>query len=170
MTPQKLYTLTAPTTLGRFRLIASNQGLRNVCWPKSKPPVTLNLLAISKAPPATVRLLKITAAQLAEYFRARKVRFSAPLDLTLLTPFARRVLTALAHLPHGQTTTYSQLAARAGSAKAARAVGTVLARNPLPIIIPCHRVLTAAGTLGGFSAPAGPALKQRLLSLENIEL
>ena len=99
MTPQNLITLTAPTTLGQFRLVASDLGLRRICWPKSKPPATLNLLAISKAPPATVRLLKTTARQLADYFSARKVRFSAPLDLTPLTPFARKVLTALAHLP-----------------------------------------------------------------------
>ncbi len=168
MSPQKLFTLTAPTTLGSFRLIASTQGLRRICWPKSKPPATLNLLAISKAPAATARLLKTTAAQLADYFLGRKVRFTAPLDLTPLTPFARKVLTALARLPYGQTITYGQLARRIGAPNAARAVGSCLARNPLPLIIPCHRVLPRSGGLGGFSAPAGPALKRRLLMLEGI--
>ena len=168
MDSEKLFTISAPTAIGRFRLIASARGLRRVCWPKSKPPATLNLLAISKAPPATVRLLKATAAQLADYFLGRKVRFRAPLDLTLLTPFARKVLTALARLPYGRTITYGQLAKRIGAPNAARAVGSVLARNPLPLIIPCHRVLTCTGGLGGFSAPAGPNLKRRLLALENI--
>ena len=167
MTSPKLFTLSAPTTLGRFRVIASTQGLRRLCWPKSKPPATLNLLAISKAPPATVRLLKATAIQIADYFLGRKVRFTAPLDLTLLTPFARKVLTALARLPYGRTITYGQLAKRIRAPNAARAVGSVLARNPLPLIIPCHRVLTRTGALGGFSAPAGPPLKHRLLLMES---
>ncbi len=166
MTSLDLFTLTAPTTLGQFRLIASDLGLRNVCWPNQSFPLS-PIPARRDKPPD---FLQATARQLADYFGARKVCFTAPLDLTPLTPFARRVLTALAHLPHGQTITYSQLAAQAGSPKAARAVGTVLARNPLPIVIPCHRVLTAAGTLGGFSAPAGTTLKQRLLDMENIEL
>ncbi|MCK4850659.1 MAG: methylated-DNA--[protein]-cysteine S-methyltransferase [Phycisphaerae bacterium] len=115
-------------------------------------------------------MLKTTAAQLADYFLGRKVCFTARLDLTPLTPFARKVLTALAHLPYGQTTTYSQLAKRIGAPAGARAVGSCLARNPLPLIIPCHRVLLCSGGLGGFSAPQGPPLKRRLLMLENIEL
>ncbi len=168
MDSQKLFTLSAPTAIGRFRLIASAQGLRRICWPKSKPPATLNLLATSKAPPATARLLKATATQLADYFVGRKVCFTAPLDLSSLTPFARKVLTALSRLPYGRTTTYGQLAKRIGAAAGARAVGSVLARNPLPLIIPCHRVLPRSGALGGFSAPAGPPLKRRLLMLENI--
>ena len=168
MDSQKLFTLSAPTAIGHFRLIASTQGLRRICWPKSKPPATLNLLAIPKAPPTTARLLKATAAQLADYFLGRKVCFTAPLDLTLLTPFARKVLTALARLPYGQTLTYGQLAKRVGSPNAARAVGSCLAHNPLPLIIPCHRVLPRTAALGGFSAPAGPPLKRRLLMLEGI--
>ena len=167
MSTPKLFTLSAPTAIGRFRLIASAQGLRRICWPKSKPLATLNLLAISKAPPATAGFLKTTAAQLADYFLGCKVCFTAPLDLTPLTPFARKVLTALSHLPPGQTTTYSQLAAQVSSPNAARAVGSVLAHNPLPLIIPCHRVLSRSGTVGGFSAPAGVALKQRLLLMES---
>ncbi len=169
MSPPNLFTISAPTAIGRFRLIATELGLRHVCWPKSDPPATLDLLAVSKAPPATARFLQATAAQLADYFLGSKVRFSAPLDLTLLTPFARRVLKTIARLPYGQTISYGQLAKRAGSPNAARAVGSCLARNPLPIIIPCHRVLTCTASLGGFSAPAGPPLKQRLLSLENIK-
>lgn len=160
-----LFTLSAPTAIGRFRLIATELGMRRVCWPNQ--PFPLKPQASSPKPPD---FLKATAVQLADYFLGRKVCFSAPLDLTPLTPFARKVLTALARLPYGQTISYGQLAKRAGSPNAARAVGSCLARNPLPIIIPCHRVLTCTASLGGFSAPAGPPLKQRLLSLENIEL
>ncbi len=167
MSPQKLFTLSAPTTLGSFRLIASPLGLRSVCWPNQKPPPTLKLYPLSQAPPLVARFLKTTAAQLTDYFLSRKVRFTAPLDLTSLTPFAREVLTALSHLPYGRTMSYGQLAKRVGSPAAARAVGSVLARNPIPLVIPCHRVLTRTGALGGFSAPAGSNLKQQLLLMES---
>ena len=174
MTSQKLFTLSAPTAIGQFRLIASDLGLRTVCWPNQpfplKPPFGSEPQGRRQAsglkPP---EFLKTTAAQLADYFLGRKVRFTATLDLTPLTPFARKVLTALARLPYARTITYGQLAKRIGAPNAARAVGSVLARNPLPVIIPCHRVLTRTGALGGFSAPDGPNLKRRLLALENIE-
>ncbi len=167
MTSSKLFRLSAPTTLGRFGLIASSLGLRRVCWPGCKPPATLKLYPLSQAPPLVARFLKTTAAQLTDYFLSRKVRFTAPLDLTPLTPFARKVLTALSHLPYGRTMSYGQLAKRVGAPAAARAVGSVLARNPIPLVIPCHRVLTRTGALGGFSAPAGSNLKQQLLLMES---
>ncbi len=82
------------------------------------------------------------------------------------TAFQRRVLAALRHIAYGTTLSYAELASRAGSPGAARAVGQVMARNRLPIIIPCHRVLASGGAIGGFSAPQGIALKERLLELE----
>lgn len=87
-------------------------------------------------------------------------------DLEGWTPFQRRVLTALRRVDYGSTLSYAELASRAGSPGAARAVGQVMARNRLPIIIPCHRVLASGGAIGGFSAPQGIALKERLLALE----
>ena len=170
MDSQKLFTIWARTAMGDFRLFASDLGLRGLYWPGSELSAGVNLLAISKAPSATSRWLKSTAAQLAEYFLGFEVCFGAPLDLRPLSPFARKVLGALARVPYGQTTTYGELARRVGVAKGARAVGSCLARNPLGLIIPCHRVLSSTGGLGGFSAPGGVTLKKRLLSLENIEL
>ena len=82
------------------------------------------------------------------------------------TRFARRVVEACRAIPPGATRTYGQLAAAAGSPAAARAVGQVMARNPVPILVPCHRVLGAAGALGGFSLGTGLLLKRRLLDLE----
>jgi methylated-DNA-[protein]-cysteine S-methyltransferase len=82
------------------------------------------------------------------------------------TAFQRRVLAALRCVGYGTTLSYADLASRAGSPGAARAVGQVMARNRLPIIIPCHRVLASGGAIGGFSAPQGIALKERLLELE----
>jgi len=87
-------------------------------------------------------------------------------DLEGWTAFQRRVLAALRRVGYGTTLSYAELASRAGSPGAARAVGQVMARNRLPIIIPCHRVLAAGGAIGGFSAPQGIALKERLLALE----
>jgi methylated-DNA-[protein]-cysteine S-methyltransferase len=87
-------------------------------------------------------------------------------DLEGWTAFQRRVLAALRRVGYGTTVSYAELAARAGSPGAARAVGQVMARNRLPIIIPCHRVLASGGAIGGFSAPQGIALKERLLELE----
>lgn len=88
------------------------------------------------------------------------------LDLEPLAPFRRRVLECLRCVPYGATLTYGELAALAGHPRAARAVGTCMSCNPVPIIVPCHRVLAAGGRLGGYSGPAGLAMKKRLLAIE----
>jgi methylated-DNA-[protein]-cysteine S-methyltransferase len=93
-----------------------------------------------------------------------------PLDLTDSTDFQRRVSLACRQITWGNTCTYGELAARIGSPGAARAVGSVMARNRLPIVIPCHRVLGTAGRLGGYSAPGGLDMKRRLLHLEGIRV
>ena len=150
--------------------MASGAGLRRVYWPGEKAPRGAEFARLTEAPPKVARLLKITAKQLAEYFSGRRVRFTAQLDLSSLNPFAKKVLRALARVPYGRTITYGQLAKRVGSGDAARAVGNVMAQNPVPIIVPCHRVVASGGSLGGFSAPGGLALKRRLLSLESVDL
>jgi methylated-DNA-[protein]-cysteine S-methyltransferase len=88
------------------------------------------------------------------------------LDLDRVPSFARRVYEVLRTVPPGETLTYGQIASRLGEPRMAREVGQALARNPYPIVVPCHRVLAAAGQLGGFSASGGVATKQRLLSIE----
>jgi methylated-DNA-[protein]-cysteine S-methyltransferase len=93
-----------------------------------------------------------------------------PLDLTGLTDFQRRVTLACRQVSWGNTCTYGDLAARIGSPRAARAAGSVMARNRLPIVIPCHRVLGTARRLGGYSAPGGLDMKRRLLHLEGIRV
>ncbi len=89
-------------------------------------------------------------------------------DTTGLTSFRRSVITALRHIGYGQTVSYAQLAALAGSPRAARAVGSAMAMNRVPLIVPCHRVVASGGRLGGFSAPSGLTMKQRLLELEDV--
>lgn len=107
------------------------------------------------------------AGRLADFAAGRQVEFEdVPLELRHLTNFRRRVVDACRRIPFGETVTYSQLAVRAGSPRAARAVGTTMAQNRFPIVVPCHRVVGADGALRGYSAPRGIELKQRLLSLE----
>ncbi|MBM99790.1 MAG: cysteine methyltransferase [Planctomycetaceae bacterium] len=91
---------------------------------------------------------------------------SVPLDLPPMTSFRSRVLLRCHEIPYGETISYGQLARLAGSPQAARAVGSAMANNPLPILIPCHRVVAANDQLGGFSAPTGLSLKKQMLRLE----
>ena len=106
--------------------------------------------------------------RITRYFERGPVDFRTdpPLNLDGISPFARKVLGACRKIAYGRTATYGQLAARIGSAGAARAVGRVMARNPVPLLIPCHRVLRADGGLGGFSAPGGTLAKRRMLDQE----
>ena len=106
--------------------------------------------------------------QLGEYFERRRRDFDLELDLRLSAEFSRRVLEELAKVPYGETTTYGALAARAARPHAARAVGTVMNRNPIPIVLPCHRVVGASGSLVGYGG--GIARKEQLLKLEGARL
>lgn len=115
-------------------------------------------------------VLTLAAGELAAYFAGTRQEFTIPCDPGPLSPFRRAVLAVVRAVPYGTTLTYGEVALRAGSPRAARAVGQVLARNPLPIVIPCHRVLAAGGRPGGYSGGAGLATKRRLLALEGVRL
>jgi methylated-DNA-[protein]-cysteine S-methyltransferase len=102
--------------------------------------------------------------QLDEYFEGHRHRFELPLDIDSLADFNRRVLDELARVPYGEVVTYGELAARSARPRAARAVGTVMNRNPLPIVLPCHRVIGSNGKLVGYGGGLGR--KEALLRLE----
>jgi methylated-DNA-[protein]-cysteine S-methyltransferase len=102
--------------------------------------------------------------ELDEYFEGRRTSFDLPLDWSLTHGFGRRVLEHTARIPYGGTSTYRDVAAAAGNERAARAAGNALGANPLPIVVPCHRVLHSGGGLGGYGG--GLELKERLLTLE----
>jgi methylated-DNA-[protein]-cysteine S-methyltransferase len=106
--------------------------------------------------------------ELDEYFEGRRHAFDLEVDLRGVTPFSERVLHELAQVPFGETATYAQLAERAGNRKAARAVGTIMNRNPVPIVLPCHRVIGADGSLVGYGG--GLERKVALLTLEGVFL
>ena len=115
-------------------------------------------------------MLREAAGQLEEYFAGNRRVFELPLDLDV-SEFAGRVLSALARVPYGETTSYGELAGAAGAPRAARAVGTVMSQNPLPIVLPCHRVIASDGTLGGYGGTLERSsgelqLKRDLLELE----
>jgi methylated-DNA-[protein]-cysteine S-methyltransferase len=106
--------------------------------------------------------------QLDEYFSGERQRFDLAVDLEALADFNRRVLRELARVPYGEVVTYGELAARAARPRAARAVGTVMNRNPLPIVLPCHRVIGSNGKLVGYAG--GLERKESLLRLEGAVL
>ena len=122
--------------------------------------------AAAQAPPPHVATV-IAEAQ--RYFAGQRIDFAATaLDLAGIDPFRRTIYDALRAVGWGETVTYGELAKRAGSPGAAQDVGVAMARNPVPLIIPCHRVLAAGGKLGGFSAPGRTEAKQRMLALEGV--
>ena len=105
-----------------------------------------------------------TQQQLEEYFAGKRLIFRLPLDMDQGTPFQRRVWKALRDIPYGQTASYKDIAGSIGQPSATRAVGTANGMNPLPVVIPCHRVVASDGTLGGFTG--GLDIKKKLLKLE----
>jgi methylated-DNA-[protein]-cysteine S-methyltransferase len=111
------------------------------------------------------------ATRLQSYAAGNDEHFDdVPLDLSHLSEFQSRVVRACRRICRGRVQTYGQLAAAAGSAAAARAAGSVMAKNRFPIIIPCHRVVGAAGSLGGFSARDGVSMKRRMLEMEGVRM
>jgi methylated-DNA-[protein]-cysteine S-methyltransferase len=112
---------------------------------------------------ADARLARV-GTEVAEYLRGTRRRFDLPIDLANVSDFQRRVLTAARRIPRGRVASYGEIARRIGQPGASRAVGQALGKNPIPIVIPCHRVVASAGKLGGYVG--GTARKQKLLALE----
>lgn len=110
------------------------------------------------------RSLEEASVQVNEYLSGKRRSFDLPLSYDV-SEFREAVLEAIMDIPYGETRTYSEIASEAGSPKAARAVGTACAENPIPIIIPCHRVVPSSGGIGSYAG--GSVMKQKLLDLEN---
>jgi methylated-DNA-[protein]-cysteine S-methyltransferase len=107
-------------------------------------------------------------ALLCRYAKGEPVEFDVPVDLTFLKPFTYRVLTEIRKIPYGKIASYGMIAKSLGYSNASRAVGQALKRNPIPIVVPCHRIVRGDGTLGGFDM--GLDMKTRLLALEGIHV
>ena len=157
------------TKWGYFGLAGSEKGLLQTSLPgPGYEEIKGRLLANCPLAQFNPSFFKQIQDQIAAYFAGAPADFGLeiPLDLTELTPFQIAVLTACRRVKRGQTITYGQLAEKIGKLNAARAVGSALAKNPIPLLIPCHRILAANNKLGGFSAPGGTSLKRRMLRLE----
>jgi methylated-DNA-[protein]-cysteine S-methyltransferase len=179
----------SPTLDKRFREAAAAAGLLDVAYDLAETPIGTLLVATTEhglcrisydpqpereaeslAHTFGVRVLRATRPidpvrrQLDEYFEGRRTSFELPVDLRQSAAFSRTVLEKLARVPYGEVTTYGALARAAHRPQAARAVGTVMNRNPIPIVLPCHRVVGANGALVGYGG--GLERKEKLLKLE----
>ena len=151
---------------GTLHAATTKRGLVRIAFPEESVESVLERLAQSLSPrivqaPVSLDLLK---RELEEYFAGRRHEFGIPLDWSLTGPFGRRVLEMTAAIPYGGHLSYAEVAAEAGSPRGARAAGNALGSNPIPIVIPCHRVLRSGGVLGGYGG--GPDRKRWLLELE----
>lgn len=157
-----------PTAWGSFGAVFTTQEKLAATF-LPQPERQVRLLIASLFPSALERKTGTDefCKRIGNYFQGREVSWKVEIDWRDISGFRRRVLEACRRIPFGATASYADLARAAGSPGAARAVGSAMASNPLPLIVPCHRVLRSDGSLGGFSSPQGPSQKERMLKLEN---
>lgn len=154
-----IHTTFVDSPVGPLFVAASDDGLRAIEFRANRHPVKRD----GDWQPGDNAVLRLARKQLGEYFAGKRRTFDLPLS-PRGTEFQRSVWTTLATIPYGETVSYAQLAARVGKPSAMRAVGAANGRNPLPIVLPCHRVIGADGSLTGFGG--GLPTKQYLLKLE----
>jgi len=160
------------TVLGTCAIAWSPRGISRIVLPEATRARTERRMrallggGVEAKPPRSVA---DAARRVARHVAGRPQSFGdVELDMSGNAPFSRKVYRALRRVPAGKTVTYAELAKSAGSPGAARAVGRAMAKNPFPIVVPCHRVLAASGKVGGFSAFGGAKTKRRLLSCEGV--
>jgi methylated-DNA-[protein]-cysteine S-methyltransferase len=157
---------TMDSPIGSLLLAVTDRGLVRVAFEGEDREAVLEELARRLSP----RVLESAGAtdqirrELEEYFERRRRTFDVPVDYSLVRGFGATTLRAAAKIPYGSVRTYGDLAAQVGSPRAARAIGNALGANPIPVVVPCHRVLPAGGAVGGYGG--GPERKKRLLQLE----
>jgi len=157
------------TKWGYFGLAGTEHALWRTCLPGPEPEkIRFRLLKNLQAAKYDKAVFRALQEQIDAYFEGTYVDFSpdVPINLDGFSSFGSSVLSTCRRIRFGQVITYSALAKKTGRPTAARAVGSALAKNPLPLIIPCHRVICCDGRIGGFSAPGGKKLKKRMLRLE----
>ena len=157
---------TIDTPVGSLLLAATANGLVRVAYPREGHDDVLEQLA-SRISPRVLHApgrLDAAAREVDEYFAGRRSRFELPLDFQLSSGFRRTVLSRLTEIGYGKTASYAAIAAAAGNPRAVRAVGTACRTNPLPVVVPCHRVVRSDGTMGQYAG--GVEAKRTLLTLE----
>jgi methylated-DNA-[protein]-cysteine S-methyltransferase len=157
---------TVDSPFGTMLVAGTERGILRVAFPHRDHDALLAELASVISPrvlEAPERLDQVRR-ELDAYFDGKLKRFSVPLDWRLRRGFQKRALRAIARIPYGETRSYGEIAAEAGNARAFRAAGSACGANPLPPIVPCHRVIQAGGEIGNYGG--GPEMKERLLRLE----
>ncbi|MDR7235292.1 methylated-DNA--[protein]-cysteine S-methyltransferase [Agrococcus sp. BE272] len=154
------------TALGTLLVAATPAGLVSVTFDGAHPEQTLDRLAAELSPRVLEAPARLddAARRLERLIAGRARAFDGPLDLSLARGFGREVVERLREIPYGETRSYAEVAAAVGSPRAVRAVGTACRRNPLPIAIPCHRVVRSDGSLGQYAG--GAEAKRLLLGVE----
>jgi methylated-DNA-[protein]-cysteine S-methyltransferase len=157
---------TLDSPVGRLLLAATPEGLVRVAFETEDADSVLAELAAQVSPRVLLAPARLdaVASELEEYFAGGRHAFDVPVDLRLARGFRRAVLERLTQVPYAGTVSYAQLAARAGSPRAVRAVGTACALNPVPLVVPCHRVVRSDGAPGAYRG--GADVKRRLLAME----
>jgi O-6-methylguanine DNA methyltransferase len=171
---KKKETLAAPiyigdlsgTRLGDFRLAASDFGLVVVEWATAQPEFDAYLARLNHPLVEDAKRIKPYAKELAEYIEGKRHAFTIPVDWTFFTPFQREALQAVFRIPYGETRTYLEIAQQINRPHAYRAVGGANAMNPIPLVIPCHRVIGMDGKLHGYGGGQGLKTKEWLLQME----
>jgi len=154
------------TPLGDLRLAASDFGLVAVEWTESQPQFDAFLTRLNRPIIPNERRIKPYAKELAEYLEGNRQAFTIPIDWTIFRPFQREALQAVFRIPYGETRTYAEIAAQINRPLAWRAVGRANATNPMPLVIPCHRVIGTDGKLHGYGGGEGLPTKEWLLKME----
>lgn len=159
------------TPLGNLWVAVSENGLVAVEWTAEQADFEAYLTKRFRRPVKTdTRKTAQAARQLEQYLRAQREQFSLPIDWSVLRPFQREVLQITFAIPRGETRTYRQIAHQIGRPRAARAVGRAEATNPMPLIIPCHRVIGSDGKMHGYGGGEGVKTKEWLLKMEGAVL
>jgi methylated-DNA-[protein]-cysteine S-methyltransferase len=161
---------TAETPMGWMWVAVSDRGLAAVAF-KAEPEALADALMRRGFSPVTISPEQAgpAARQVEEFLQGERLAFDLPVDLRGLPAFQQRVLQATLAVPRGQVRTYAEIASTVGSPKAARAVGRAEATNPIPLVVPCHRIVGSGGGLHGYGGPGGIPTKIWLLNLEGFD-
>ena len=154
------------TRLGNLRLAATDLGLVAVEWADSQVHFDAYLERLRRPIRPDARKLAPYARELHEYLNGKRTAFTIPIDWSLFRPFQREALQAVFRIPYGETCTYYDIAVEIGRPSASRAVGRANATNPMPLVIPCHRVIGKDGKLRGYGGGEGLKTKEWLLKME----
>jgi methylated-DNA-[protein]-cysteine S-methyltransferase len=160
------------TESGFGGVVASDEGLVKVFLPAKGCSLEMESLIAGSYPLATAEnpITRKAADLLRKYFSGEPTVFDLPVDLKSCTAFRQTVYEAVAQIPYGNVKSYAEVAAVVARPKAYRGIGSAMAKNPLPIIIPCHRVVGSTGEMTGYSAPGGVEMKKSLLRMEGVSL